>query len=74
MRTHLVAVALLAALVPAAAQTAFPYAIETFGAFRKVILEGDFTPKVLLGAVIVLFIWHRFVAPRAIPDAGAGPR
>jgi uncharacterized membrane protein YeaQ/YmgE (transglycosylase-associated protein family) len=27
-----------------------------------------------VGAVIVLFIWHRFVAPRAISDAGAGPR
>jgi uncharacterized membrane protein YeaQ/YmgE (transglycosylase-associated protein family) len=27
-----------------------------------------------VGAVIVLFIWHRFVTARAIPDAGAGPR
>ena len=27
-----------------------------------------------VGAVIVLFIWHRFVSARAIPDAGAGPR
>jgi uncharacterized membrane protein YeaQ/YmgE (transglycosylase-associated protein family) len=27
-----------------------------------------------VGAVFVLFIWHRFVAARAIPDAGAGPR
>ncbi len=52
MRTRLVATALLAALLPAAAQTALPYAIETFGAFRKVILEGDFSPKVSLGAVM----------------------
>ena len=27
-----------------------------------------------VGAVIVLFIWHRFVSARMIPDAGAGPR
>lgn len=27
-----------------------------------------------VGAVIVLFIWHRFVTAGAIPDAGAGPR
>jgi len=27
-----------------------------------------------IGAVIVLFIWHRFVTARVIPDAGAGPR
>ena len=27
-----------------------------------------------VGAVIVLFIWHRFVAARVIPDIGAGPR
>ena len=27
-----------------------------------------------VGAVVVLFIWHRFVSARAIPDAGAGPR
>ena len=27
-----------------------------------------------VGAVIVLFIWHRFVTARVIPDAGAGPR
>jgi uncharacterized membrane protein YeaQ/YmgE (transglycosylase-associated protein family) len=27
-----------------------------------------------VGAVIVLFIWHRFVAARTIPDAGTGPR
>lgn len=52
MRTRLVAISFLAALVPAAAQTSLPYAIETFGAFRKVILEGDFTPKVSLGAVM----------------------
>lgn len=27
-----------------------------------------------VGAVVVLFIWHRFVSARMIPDAGAGPR
>jgi len=27
-----------------------------------------------VGAVIVLFIWHRLVAARVVPDAGAGPR
>ncbi len=27
-----------------------------------------------VGAVIVLFIWHRFVTARVIPDAGVGPR
>jgi hypothetical protein len=52
MRTRLVAISFLAALAPAMAQTSLPYAIETFGAFRKVILEGDFTPKVSLGAVM----------------------
>ena len=52
MRTRLVAMAMLAVLAPAAAQSALPYAIETFGAFRKTILEGDFSPKVLLGAVM----------------------
>ena len=25
-----------------------------------------------VGAVVVLFIWHRLVSARAIPDAGAG--
>jgi uncharacterized membrane protein YeaQ/YmgE (transglycosylase-associated protein family) len=27
-----------------------------------------------VGAVVVLFIWHRFVTARVIPDAGADPR
>lgn len=27
-----------------------------------------------IGAVVVLFIWHRLVAARALPDPGAGPR
>ncbi len=27
-----------------------------------------------VGAVIVLFIWHRFVTARVIPDAGTNPR
>ena len=26
-----------------------------------------------VGAVIVLFIWHRFVTARVIPDAGTNP-
>jgi alpha-acetolactate decarboxylase len=52
MRTRLVAISFCAALMPAAAQSSLPYAIETFGAFRKVILEGDFSPKVSLGAVM----------------------
>jgi alpha-acetolactate decarboxylase len=29
-----------------------PYNIETFGAFRMLILAGDFSPKVMLGAVL----------------------
>jgi alpha-acetolactate decarboxylase len=52
MRKRLVAMSLFAALAPAVAQTALPYSIETFGAFRKIILEGDFSPKVSLGAVM----------------------
>ena len=52
MRTHLIPIALLVALAPALAQTPLPYAIETFGAFRNVILEGDFSAKVSLGAVM----------------------
>ena len=52
MRMRLVAISFFAALMPAAAQTALPYAIETFGAFRKVILEGDFAPKVSLDAIM----------------------
>jgi hypothetical protein len=52
MRTRVVAISFLAALMPATAPTSLPYAIETFGAFRKVILEGDFSPKVSLGAVM----------------------
>jgi uncharacterized membrane protein YeaQ/YmgE (transglycosylase-associated protein family) len=27
-----------------------------------------------VGALVVLFIWHRLVAARVIPDPGAGPR
>ena len=27
-----------------------------------------------VGAVLVLFIWHRLVAARVIPDSWAGPR
>jgi uncharacterized membrane protein YeaQ/YmgE (transglycosylase-associated protein family) len=27
-----------------------------------------------VGALAVLFIWHRLVAARVIPDPGAGPR
>ena len=28
----------------------------------------------IVGALIVLFIWHRLVAARVIPDPSAGPR
>lgn len=63
MRMRLISIALLATLAPAAAQTPpasdsglhtqrQPYAIEAFGAFRMLILEGDFSPKVVLGTVI----------------------
>lgn len=52
MRKRLVAISFFAALAPAVAQTSLRYAIETFGAFRKIILEGDFTPKISLGAVM----------------------
>jgi uncharacterized membrane protein YeaQ/YmgE (transglycosylase-associated protein family) len=27
-----------------------------------------------IGAIVVLFIWNRLVAARAIPDPGSGPR
>jgi uncharacterized membrane protein YeaQ/YmgE (transglycosylase-associated protein family) len=27
-----------------------------------------------IGAVVVLFIWHRLVASRVLPDPGTGPR
>jgi len=27
-----------------------------------------------VGAIVVLFIWHRLVVARVIPDPGAGPR
>ena len=61
--TAYASIALLATLAPAAAQTPpasdsglhtqrQPYAIEAFGAFRMLILEGDFSPKVVLGTVI----------------------
>ena len=26
-----------------------------------------------IGAIVVLFIWHRLVVARAMPDPGAGP-
>jgi hypothetical protein len=54
--------ALVVTFAPAAAQTPAgnsglhflrePYAIEAFGAFRMLILEGDFSPKVPLDAVM----------------------
>jgi uncharacterized membrane protein YeaQ/YmgE (transglycosylase-associated protein family) len=28
----------------------------------------------IVGALVVLFIWHRLVAARVIPDPSAGPR
>jgi uncharacterized membrane protein YeaQ/YmgE (transglycosylase-associated protein family) len=28
----------------------------------------------VIGALIVLFVWHRLVVRRAIPDPGVGPR
>ncbi|HEY6023010.1 MAG TPA: hypothetical protein VIV34_02395 [Pseudolabrys sp.] len=63
MRMHAIPIALLLALAPAAAQSPSgsgsgphtlrqPYAVEAFGAFRTLILEGDFSPKVSLGAVM----------------------
>jgi len=54
MRKYLIPVAVIATLAPAVAQNAspLPYGIETFGAFRKLILEGDFSAKVPLAAVL----------------------
>src|SRR5271169_1707621 len=43
-----------------------PYDIETFGAFRKTILEGDFTPKVKLGPVMAK---HPTTGAGAVADA-----
>jgi len=48
-------IAFLATLATAAAQTppaGRPYGIETVGAFRTLILKGDFSPKVSLGGVM----------------------
>ena len=72
--------AVIAALVigPAAAQTAAPaddagpraerqpYGIRSFGAFRRTILEGDFSPKVGLGEVMAL---HPTTGVGAVADA-----
>jgi len=43
-----------------------PYDIETFGMFRKLILEGDFTPKVNLGRVMAK---HPTTGVGAVADA-----
>lgn len=43
-----------------------PYAIETFGEFRKMMLTGDFTPKVQMAAVMAK---HPTVGVGAVADA-----
>jgi len=43
-----------------------PYAIESFGAFRLLILEGDFTPKVTLAKVMAK---HPTTGVGAVADA-----
>lgn len=43
-----------------------PYDIETFGMFRSMILEGDFSPTVTLGAVMAK---HPTVGVGAVADA-----
>ena len=57
-----VALATLVAVVASAQHTtpgdtsaslaAAPYSIETFGVFRDLMLQGDFTPKVAVGLVM----------------------
>jgi len=77
MRIRLIAVALLVMIAPAAAQTPpagdtglhtlrQPYDIEAFGAFRMLILEGDFSPKVSLGAVMAK---HPTIGVGTVADA-----
>lgn len=45
---------------------------QTFGWYRADQGAGFVTATI--GAVVVLFIWHRLVAARAIPDPGSQPR
>lgn len=68
MRTwSLPTVFFFALLVPAAGQTPQPrYDLQTFGAFRRLILEGDFTPKVTLGAAMAK---HPTTGVGALADA-----
>ena len=77
MMTRFIPIALFAMLVPAAAQMSSssgsglhtqhqPYAIEAFGAFRMLILQGDFTPKVVLGAAMAK---HPTTGVGAVADA-----
>jgi hypothetical protein len=43
-----------------------PYGLETFGAFRSLVLNGDFTPKVSLRAVMAK---HPITGVGAVADA-----
>jgi len=45
---------------------------QTIGWYRPDQGAGFITATI--GAVVVLFIWNRLVAARAIPDPGAPPR
>ncbi len=45
---------------------------QMFGWYRPDQGAGFVTATI--GAVVVLFIWHRLVAARAIPDPGSQPR
>ncbi|MGZ3410173.1 MAG: GlsB/YeaQ/YmgE family stress response membrane protein [Xanthobacteraceae bacterium] len=45
---------------------------QTIGWYRPDQGAGFITATI--GAVVVLFIWNRLVAARALPDPGAGPR
>ena len=45
---------------------------QTIGWYRPDQGAGFITA--IIGAVVVLFIWHRLVASHVISDPGAGPR
>ena len=45
---------------------------QAIGWYRPDQGAGSITATI--GAVVVLFIWHRLVTSRALPDPGAGPR
>jgi len=72
MRTWSIPIAVLVLLLPAAAQapsasdTQPRYDLQTFSAFRKLILEGDFTPKVTLSAAMAK---HPTTGVGALADA-----